>query len=76
MRNKHGSQLNKVAVGWILNFYDAPRVLSTPYLLAVDFNHGIGTNNGKGDGLSKLLYLLLVFLILVTENRSTGLRVS
>ena len=50
--DKHGSELDKVAVSRIFNFNDAPGILSTPDLLAVYLDHGVGTNNCKWDGLT------------------------
>jgi hypothetical protein len=55
-------------MGRILNFNNTPWILTTPDLLAMNLDHGIRTHNCKWDGLAKLLHLLLVVLILVTEN--------
>ena len=73
MSDQHCPQLDKITVRRILHLDNPPRILATSDLFAVDFDHGVGTNDGKGDGLAKLLNLLLVVLILVTKIGRFGL---
>lgn len=43
------AQVDELAVAWVLDVNDAPPVLTTADLLAVD-NYGfLATNNGEGD---------------------------
>jgi hypothetical protein len=40
----------------------------TPDLLAVDLDHGVGADHREGDGLAKLLDLLLVVFVFIAET--------
>lgn len=55
-------------MGRIFDFDHSPRIKAATNLLTADIDHGIGTDNGKGNGIPQPLNLLFEFLIFITKN--------
>jgi hypothetical protein len=71
--DQHRSQLDEVAVRRIFDLDDSPRILPTSNLLAVNLDHRVGAHDREGDGLAKLLNLLLVVFILITKQKAKNM---
>lgn len=64
--NKHLAELDKVAVLFIVHFYDTPRVFTTTDLTAVRrLDDMVGTDDSKGNLARNLLCLGQRFLVLI-----------
>lgn len=63
--NQHVAQFHKIAVFWIFDFDNAPRILSTPHRFPVYFNRCVTADYGERNASFEFFILLFEFIVFV-----------